>query len=105
MKRDELITLLMQFPYNKEINDLGIELPDGKGCRLHIYSPSIVTLTWSTEDFASIAEEMEGEDWREIFDESEFENALAEMIKNHDAEHGINWETVGYYVNICRKEI
>jgi len=62
------------------------------------------SITWSVEDFESRAEDMEGEDWRKIYDEDEFENALSAMMDSHDCNSGITWDTVTYYLNsICKK--
>ncbi len=52
------------------------------------------SITWSVEDFESRAEALEGKNWRNVFDEDTFEDALSDMIINHDASHGITWETI-----------
>jgi hypothetical protein len=60
---------------------------------------------WSVEDFASMAEQKKGIDWKDWYDENEFEYALYEMIRKHDAEHGISWDTVKYYLDeFCWKK-
>ena len=57
---------------------------------------------WSVEDFRHRALE---EDNSIIYDASKFQNALDIMIKEHDANIGITWETVDVYLNeYCVKE-
>lgn len=105
MTKERLIELLSLLPEGTEINDLGISLEDEGGHKIHIYPPSIVPLTWSVEDFEAQAESLVGENWRDIYDESKFEDALFEMIDNHDAEWGINWSSISFYLNqYCKKE-
>ena len=60
---------------------------------------------WSVEDFKWQAEQLKGENWRNFYDESKFEAALDSMIKNHDAEYGITWSSVNFYLNeMCINE-
>ena len=103
MTKERLIELLSLLPEGTEINDLGTTI-EGVG-KIHIYPPSIIPLTWSVEDFEAKAEELVGENWKDIYDESKFEDALFEMIDNHDAEWGINWSSISFYLNqYCKKE-
>lgn len=37
--------------------------------------------------------------WQDVYDESMFENALYEMIRKHDCNNGITWETINYYLD------
>lgn len=105
MTKERLIELLSLLPEGTEINDLGISLEDEGGHKIYIYPPSIVPLTWSVEDFEAEAERLVGENWKDIYDESKFEDALFEMIDNHDAEWGINWSSISFYLNqYCKKE-
>ena len=105
MTKERLIKLLSLLPEGTEINDLGTSLEDEGGHKIHIYPPSIVPLTWSVEDFEAEAERLVGENWKDIYDESKFEDALFEMIDNHDAEWGITWSSVAFYLNqYCKKE-
>lgn len=63
------------------------------------------TITWSTEDFKSYAYNLRGDSWEEYYDESKFAEALDKMINKHDAEVGITWETVAYYLDdMCLKK-
>lgn len=91
--------------------------------------PYRVAVWWSTEDFAGMAEQLfevmtyydenspksvqerakeilsTCKDWKDYFDESKFEEALDRMIHKHDAEYGITWESIKYYLNeMCVKE-
>ena len=105
MTKERLIKLLSLLPEGTEINDLGINLEDEGGHKIHIYPPSIIPLTWSVEDFEYEAERLVGENWKDIYDESKFEDALFEMIDNHDAEWGISWSSISLYLNqYCKKE-
>ena len=62
-------------------------------------------VTWSVEDFEGRAEERKGENWRDFYDESKFEEALESMIHHHDAEYGITWDSVDYYLDeMCTKK-
>ena len=51
------------------------------------------SVEWSIEDFLSLNE---NHDDVEI-NEEEAENALSEMMRKHDCNNGINWDTVNYY--------
>lgn len=64
------------------------------------------SITWSVEDFEGRAEEKKGENWRDFYDETKFEDALESMIHHHDAEYGITWDSIDYYLDeMCiRKE-
>lgn len=91
--------------------------------------PYRVAVWWSIEDFAGMAEQLfevmtyydenspesvqerakrilsTCKDWKDYFDESKFEEALDRMIHKHDAEYGITWESIRYYLNeMCVKE-
>lgn len=91
--------------------------------------PYKVAVWWSVEDFAGMAEEQfelmtyysenspksvqerakrilsTCKNWKDYYDESKFEEALDSMIHKHDAEYGITWESVKFYLEeMCRKE-
>lgn len=62
------------------------------------------SVTWTTEDFADKAELLGGLLWETMFDKTKFKDALILMIKEHDANYGINWSTVEMYLNkYCKK--
>lgn len=64
------------------------------------------SISWSVEDFEYIAKEDVGKHWREKYDPSKFEDALYDMINKHDAEHGISWENVRFYLDEkCLRDI
>ena len=63
------------------------------------------SVTWSVEDFEGRAEEKKGENWRDFYDETKFEDALESMIHHHDAEYGITWDSIDYYLDeMCIKK-
>lgn len=40
-----------------------------------------------------------------IYDSNKFKDALDDMISSHDAEHGITWDTIDFYLNdYCKKD-
>ena len=47
---------------------------------------------------------MLGDNWEDTYDSSKFADALDEMIDNHDANNGISWSTIDYYLDTyCNK--
>ena len=78
-------------------------------------TPYRVAVWWSVEDFAYIAEQeferkkdksefKDFKTWRDYYDESKFPEALDRMIHKHDAEYGITWESVKYFLEeMCIK--
>jgi hypothetical protein len=70
---------------------------------MKVYPEYIRTLRWSTEDFKHKAQQIQGNNWREYYDESKFVEALNKMFDNHDANVGISWITLEFYLNdMCR---
>jgi len=68
-----------------------------------------IKISWSTDDFISRAAEVFDDDrfksWDEQYDDKKFADALDEMARNHDANEGINWYTIDYYLDyMCLKE-
>ncbi|MDD4972203.1 MAG: hypothetical protein PHT07_22475 [Paludibacter sp.] len=68
----------------------------------------IIKISWSTDDFVIRAKEVfdnnRFKSWEEQYDESQFAGALDLIAKNHDANDGINWFTIDYYLNeMCLK--
>ncbi len=59
------------------------------------------SIVWSVEDFIYRAEQIKGTYWQDIYDKSKFEKQLYEMIDAHDANYGITWESVDYYLDEC----
>lgn len=63
------------------------------------------SITWGVDDFEARAGEIKGPNWKDFYDEDKFQEALEDMISNHDANNGINWDTIDYYLyDICRLE-
>ena len=59
-------------------------------------------IIWSVEDFYTQAEELNTE-YGHNFDETKFEEALHLMIRKHDANVGITWDTVkDYLLEYCK---
>lgn len=68
------------------------------------YVPRATSITWSIEDFELRAEKLQGKRWKEVFNEELFQENLEEMINNHDANYGVAWESIDFYLeNYCRK--
>ena len=61
------------------------------------------SITWSILDFAERARQLKGDNWKEIYDEDLFQEELESMIDGHDANNGINWDTVDAYLDNCKK--
>lgn len=75
-------------------------------------------IIWGVDDFISQAEErwnftkdsfgdiyINATKWQDIYDEAEFEYALEKMIDKHDAEYGISWESINFYLDeFCLKK-
>ena len=65
------------------------------------------SLTWTVDDFAYRASALENYDDRycEIYDPDKFEEALKTMIRKHDAEMGITWDTIDFWLDeMCRRD-
>ena len=52
------------------------------------------SIKWSVEDFTSL--EIDGEE----ISEDDAQDALENMIHNHDCEYGITWNSVTYYFHL-----
>lgn len=50
------------------------------------------SIKWSVEDFTT----MEKEGWS--ITKKQAQEALEDMIRRHDAQYGISWDTVEYYI-------
>lgn len=60
---------------------------------------------WCEEDFKGLAINKYGDDWDKFYDESKFEEALENMVRHHDCQYGITWDTVKYYLDeFCKKQ-
>lgn len=69
-----------------------------------LHKLSETCISWSVDDFRQIAIDHSDENtWSEYYNEDNFPMALEEMIRKHDAENGITWDTVHYYLETyCR---
>ena len=87
-------------------NGINIILKDTSIAQIRFLEPGTNCITWSTEDFKGRAIQIEGEDnWQNVYDESKFQEALDRMIDKHDAELGITWVTVDFWLNeLCLKQ-
>lgn len=54
---------------------------------------------WGIADFEAKAKEKEECDGNIKYDRDLFETALDKMIDSHDAEQGITWDTISYYLD------
>ena len=79
------------------------------------YVPRWKSVTWGVEDFEHQAKQKweyfttnshsDATKWQDVYDEEEFEEALEIMINKHDANYGISWDTVDFYLDeYCLKE-
>jgi hypothetical protein len=66
--------------------------------------PSCSQIAWCVGDFEAHAEYLESNnhDGEQIYDRSKFAQALQRMCDKHDAEYGINWETIEVYLDDCK---
>ena len=63
-------------------------------------------IQWTVEDFEMQAQNITDDNWEEVYDKTKFQDALETMIRKHDADIGICWETINVYLDeYCRKEI
>ena len=66
----------------------------------HLNNLSTNCIRWDTDDFEHAAKiKTSEEEWSEYYNKEMFGSALDEMIQDHDAEIGINWQTVEYYLD------
>ena len=96
------IKSLAREQYGYEIN---LEMRDGLIAKIECLEPGMESIKWSIKDFKIKAIALTDEDvWQNYYDESKFNSALKAMIKNHDADEGINWTTVHTYLDLyCQK--
>lgn len=69
----------------------------------HIDELKRTSITWTVYDFEIRAKFHYKDDWETVYDSSKFPRALEEMIRKHDTNNGIAWETIDYYLeNFCK---
>lgn len=85
-------------------NEFKLEMKDGSTSKFVFLPSGNSAIIWGVADFMSKANDLKGEDWNKYYDESKFVTALKEMVHRHDANIGITWDTVEYYLNQnCKK--
>jgi len=69
------------------------------------YVPKWKSVVWDADDFKMRAKQREKSNWKNIYDATKFEDALEKMIQKHDANEGINWDVLDFWLDeICKKE-
>jgi len=105
MRKKELIELLSKLDDNLIFNELGTVVDEEKGTKLYIYPLNTIPITWSVDDFIYQAQNRAEEDWEDIYDKTKFQKALEEMMYKANADFGIAWNTVDYYLDkYCRRK-
>ena len=56
------------------------------------------SIGWSVDDFKTQAHAVYGDNWHNVLNELMFPTALRIMIQKHDADIGITWDTIEYYL-------
>lgn len=73
--------------------------------KVKLETPLMDYMGWSVEDFEFKADAIEQGVGDVLYDRSKFKLALTEMVRNFDAEIGLNWDTVDFWLNeICKVE-
>lgn len=102
----------LNFSY-KEVADIGgysdtkisIIMKNKESGSIQILPPGTISITWCIDDFETKASQMEESGDKPIYDRSKFYDALHEMARKHDAEIGITWDTVQFYLDeMCELE-
>ena len=78
---------------------------DERYTRIALERPLEYTMGWTVEDFVHRAAEIEESNrgGKTLYDPSKFEEALHCMVNNHDANMGISWDTVDFWLDeMCR---
>ena len=73
---------------------------------LNALDPDYYAIWWAVDDLeqqAETYEEQGGDEIGSIYDRSKFKDTLERMMREHDCNHGISWETMDYYLDeYCR---
>lgn len=75
--------------------------------KVKLETPLMEYMGWSVEDFEQRAADIEEflESKEPVYDRSKFKLALTEMVRSHDAQIGLTWDTVDFWLDeICRLE-
>jgi hypothetical protein len=117
MKTVQLL-ITMEIPDNADIST-GIKANGEEINVLYcsdVANPSVIFIVWRIGDFESRALEIEARNDpdfddevdmydseapkpKPMFDRSKFSEALGQMNRHHDANLGITWDTIDYYLN------
>lgn len=104
---------IISFSINTD--NITINLKDGRTAEIKYNNPGVRGVYWTIEDFEYRAIDKwqyvlgrgnypNATSWKDIYDESKFQEALDKMIHKHDASYGISWETVDFWLDeICLK--
>ena len=94
-------------------NGYDIHMKSGLTAQIKFNEPGERGVYWSIEDFKSEAKGRyprhledypEAKTWEDVYDETKFEGALIRMIDKHDANYGISWTTVDFFLDeMCLK--
>lgn len=80
---------------------------------IRINDDDTISISWGVQDFEGQAVEKERELQEEkelaelphLYDRTKFSEALHQMKHKHDANYGITWDTIDFYLNyMCRVE-
>jgi len=109
---DESESLINTFEELNKYLENGAEI----GIEVGVFEPNKnnIPLFWSVEDFEGVAYRLFCElqkdnpkefemftNWEQFYDKEKFPYQLEKMINSHDANIGITWETVEFYVGQC----
>ena len=76
-----------------------LKLKNGNEARVVYIPEGALHITWCINDFLLRAKHLEDLDGTITYDRSKFKDALTEMIQEHDATVGINWEVIEFWLN------
>lgn len=105
MKAKQLSMLLD--PLYAEINSLKEKIKAQEKKISNLEATLQNSLTWTVDDFAYRASMLEEryEENNKVYNPDTFEDALNTMIRKHDAEVGISWDTIDFWLDeMCRYE-
>lgn len=78
---------------------INIEMKDNTIAKIICLEPGTNCITWSIEDFEMTAYRLKGNNWKDYYNQEQFQATLDKMIDKHDAQWGINWDIIEYYLN------
>ena len=70
------------------------------------YVPRYKSVVWNEEDFENRSKHNHKDNWKNIYDKYKFDYALTLMVFNHDANLGITWKDVDFWLDeVCKKQL